>query len=113
VIHGSCYILGGDVPGILLNKGLLDLYQEEKYGLVTSEEDAIVTMMCASLGLPIFKLENIDSTWRNLNYLGDAVLSMPLDQIPFVIHPLKPNAQHDALRLKIKEQLPFFAEGNN
>lgn len=109
-VQGSCYVLGGDVPRKLLQRGLLHHYNAQRFGLITSEEDVIVTLMCTAAGLPIYEIDQVDPTWQAVNSIGSAVLSKPLDQIPYVIHPLKPTAQDEELRTKIKTYFPFFAE---
>ena len=110
-VEGSCYLLGGDVPCKLMNLGFLDSFSESRYGLVTSEEDVIVTLMCRAAGLPIYELDRLDPTWREVYSIGEAVLDCPIDRLPYVVHPLKPTAEHAVLRAKIKRRMPFFSVG--
>jgi len=109
-VQGSCYFLGGDVPRKLLREGFLDCYDSRRFGLITSEEDVIVTLMCKAAGIPVHETDRIDPTWRDVNIIGNDVLSRPPDLIPFVIHPLKAMPKHNDLRRKIKESLHFFGD---
>ena len=108
-VQGSCYLLGGDVPRELMSLGYLDDFSEKRYGLVTSEEDVIVTVMCHAAGLPFYDLERLDPTWREVNRIGEGVLDCPLDRVPYVVHPLKSTAEHGVLRARIKHRMPFFS----
>jgi hypothetical protein len=109
-VQGSCYMLGGDVPGVLLREGFLSSFNRERHGLVTSEEDVVVTMMCKAAGVTVHEIDRSDRTWRNVNYIGEAVLSGDGSETPYVIHPLKATAEDGALREKIKRSLPLFQD---
>jgi hypothetical protein len=103
-------VLGGQVPGILLASGHLDLYRGDRYGLITSEEDVIVTMMCLANRLKFQRLETHDTTWSRMNSIGEGVLTEQADAIPFVVHPLKATPEGLSLRARIHRVLPLFAE---
>jgi hypothetical protein len=109
-VQGSCYVLGGDVPRKLQQQGLLNQYNAHQFGLITSEEDVIVTLMCTAAELPIYEVDQTDPTWRQVNSIRETVLTQPLDQIPYVIHPLKSIPADEELRTRIKQYLPFFKE---
>lgn len=110
-VEGSCYAMGKDLPRQLLERGFFDHYDRRRFGLITSEEDVIITLLCRAAGLPIYHLDQHDPSWKLVNRLGHAVLDLPLDDIPFVLHPLKSNLPHHAaLRAKLKSRLPLFAD---
>jgi len=108
-VQGSCYLLGGDVPRDLMKLGFLDRFSERRYGLVTSEEDVMVTLMCRAAGLRFYDLDRLDPTWREVNRIGEGVLDCPFDRLPYVVHPLKSTAEHVVLRANIKRRMPFFS----
>ena len=108
-VEGSCYALGGDVPRALLDAGLLDRYRMESHGLITSEEDVMVTLMCSAARLPLHEIDRTDPSWREVNRIGAAVLDQLPGRVPYVYHALKPTPEHAALRARIKSALPFFA----
>jgi hypothetical protein len=107
-VEGSCYALGGGVPRALLERGFLGAHSTGRHGLLTSEEDIIVTMMCRAAGLPIYHLDQHDRSWRDVNTLGSRVLERSVEEAPFVVHALKPNEQGAALRRKIMQKFPLF-----
>jgi hypothetical protein len=107
-VQGSCYLMGGDVPRELMKFGFLDRFSETRFGLVTSEEDVIVTVMCHAAGIHFYDLERLDSTWREANHVDERVLDFPFDRLPFVVHPLKSTPEDKILREKIKRRMPFF-----
>jgi len=107
-VQGSCYFLGGGVPEKLKMLGYLDCFDQNRFGLITSEEDVIVSLMCRAAGVRIHEMDRSDPSWRDMNSIGDAVLSRDPALLPYVIHPLKTTREHEELREKIKRTLPFF-----
>jgi Glycosyl transferase family 2 len=108
-VEGSCYTLGGQVPRALLERGFLDQHARTRHGLITSEEDVIVTMMCRAAGLVLHEMDRKDPTWKDVNIIGPAVLERPIDRVPYVIHALKANEEGSELRRRIKAKMPLFA----
>ncbi|CAN5567413.1 hypothetical protein BH10ACT2_BH10ACT2_05170 [soil metagenome] len=107
---GCCYVIGGELPTVLLNAGYLDLYKADRYGLITSEEDVMIALMCHAKGLTVHDLASLDPTWAQMSWIGEGVLDAPVESIPFVVHPLKATHAGLALRAAIREQLPLFVE---
>lgn len=107
---GCCYVLGGELPSVLHRAGSLDLYRENRYGLITSEEDVIVAMMCRASGVKVHDLAAQDPTWSHMNWMRERVLDAPADSIPYVIHPLKATPDGLALRAQIRGRLPLFVD---
>lgn len=107
---GCCYVLGGELPRALREAGALDLYRADRYGLITSEEDVILAMICHASGLKVHDLVEHDATWSQMNWIRDKVLDAPAESIPFVVHPLKATPDGLALRAQIRSRLPLFAD---
>lgn len=108
-VEGSCYAMGGRLPAELAKRGMLKRYSRGRHGLITSEEDIVVTMMCRAAGLPFRHLDKHDKSWRDVNVLGERVLTKELHELPYVVHALKPDAKGAALRAKIKARMPLFS----
>lgn len=107
-VEGSCYFMGGEFPKVLYEKGLLEKFQRHRHGLITSEEDVIITTLCYAAGLPLVETDKIDARWKLVNVLGERVVEMPNDQLPWVVHALKANEFGHALRAKIHKKMPLF-----
>lgn len=107
---GCCYVLGGELPRALFEAGSLDLYRADRYGLITSEEDVILAMICHANGLKVHDLVEQDHTWAQMNWIREGILDAPADSIPFVVHPLKATPDGLALRAQIRARLPLFAD---
>lgn len=107
---GCCYVLGGELPHVLHKTGALDLYRANHYGLITSEEDVILAMMCHASGLKVHDLASQDPTWSQMNWIRARVLDAPAESIPFVVHPLKGTPDDLALRAQIRSRLALFAD---
>ncbi|MBB5211845.1 hypothetical protein [Microbulbifer hydrolyticus] len=107
-VEGSCYIMGGAFPKELMRLGILDRFDRNRHGLITSEEDVVVTTLCRSAGLPLYQTNEFDPRWKLVNILGKRVLDMPVDELPFVIHALKADPAGSALRKKVRAKMPLF-----
>jgi hypothetical protein len=107
-VEGSCYALGGQVPAELARHGYLGMYRRGGHGLITSEEDIIVTILCRAAGLPLYELDKRDRSWRDVNTIGERALDRGVEDLPFVIHPLKPTPEGAALRARLRSKMPLF-----
>ncbi len=107
-VEGSCYALGGQVPRLLEQKGYLRRYDRNAHGLLTSEEDIIVTMLCRAANIPIRELDRVDPSWKHVNTIGERVLDCKDHEIPYVIHPLKADNHGKTFRQKIREKMSMF-----
>ena len=100
--------MGGAFPKELMRLGILDRFDRNRHGLITSEEDVVVTTLCRSAGLPLYQTNEFDPRWKLVNILGKRVLDMPVDELPFVIHALKADPAGSALRKKVRAKMPLF-----
>ena len=107
-VEGSCYVMGGAFPKELMRLGFLDNFRRERHGLITSEEDVIVTTLCRAAGLPLYQTNKFDARWELVNILGPRVLNMSIQELPFVIHALKANEAGSRLRAKVRAKMPLF-----
>lgn len=107
-VQGSCYALGGRVPRMLEESGYLGTYDRNAHGLLTSEEDIMVTMLCHAAGIPIRELDRVDPSWKHINTIGERVLDCNERDTPYVIHALKADAYGTSLRKKIREKMSMF-----
>ncbi|MEI7547535.1 MAG: glycosyltransferase family A protein [Actinomycetota bacterium] len=107
---GPCVVLGSDVPRMLLQSGDLARHRPDRHGLITSEEDVIVSMICRANGVHHTGLETFEPSWAQMNWIGAGVLDAPTDAVPFVVHPLKPTPEGLELRRRIHKTLPFFVD---
>lgn len=108
-MDGCFYALGAQVPRRLLDSGQLELFQRDRCGLITSEEDVVLAMMCKALGLSSHGLEQQDPAWKSMSTIGGDVLRDPSERVPFVVHPLKTSPEDLDLRAAVRRELPFFA----
>ncbi|GAB2516125.1 hypothetical protein [Microbulbifer agarilyticus] len=111
-VEGSCYFMGGNFPKVLLKSGFLDLFDKKKHGLITSEEDVLVTTLCRAAGSPLIETDNIDARWRRVNIIGKKAVEEPVDNLPWVMHALKATPKDAALRSQVHNTLPLFNASN-
>lgn len=107
-VEGPCYVMGGTFPLELERQGLLSRYRPGQHGLITSEEDVMITILCSAAGLRLHALDGFDKTWRTFNSIGDGVLRAQEMDVPYVIHPLKDDLKGEALRSQIMARFQLF-----
>ena len=111
---GCCYVLGRDVAATLVASGFVGAHVDyDRLGLLTSEEDVLMAMMCAAAGVRFGDLCAADPTWAQMNFIGRDALTLPLDLVPYVVHPLKDNPDDRDLRNSLRRNLPLFAGLSN